>query len=78
MSDDSVKGADGFLEIRTKNGWVELWNLSDIQIVRARKEGGTLLRRAGRRVMLIDVPIDDVVAAMKAAEQGGRHESSTG
>ena len=72
---DSVKaGPGGLLEIVTADGWRALLAADEITSIRGRREGGAVIHtRSGRRPILVDVPIADVLAIWK----GGGHAATS-
>lgn len=67
---DTVKSAPGgLLEIVTADGWRALVAADEIKSIRGRREGGAVIHtRSGRRPILVDVPIADVLAIWRGAE----------
>jgi len=71
---DRVSGeGNGYLEVTTGDGWTAVLSPGEIESIRGRSEGGTAIHtRSGRRPILLDVPISEVLAAWK----GGRHATT--
>jgi hypothetical protein len=67
MSDRIVAVFGGFVEISTRNGWHGLIRADEIDHVLPRREGGTTLNVRNLRAILLDVPINKVIAAMREA-----------
>ena len=71
MKRDMVRPAGrGFLEIETASGWQVVLSPGEIESIRGRREGGTCIHTVnGRRPIMLDVPVTQVLAALK----GGDH-----
>ena len=67
MSDAVAAVFGGFIEIQSRNGWRGLLNVGDISQVVPRNEGGTSIRSNNFRTVLVDVPIEQVIAAIRKA-----------
>ena len=67
MSDRIEAVFGGFVEITTRNGWHGLIRVGEIDHVLPRNEGGTSLNVRGLRAILLDVPINEVIAVLREA-----------
>ena len=74
MSRDAVRSAgSGLLEIQLENGWQAVLPATEIESIKSRREGGSVIHmKSARRPILIDVPIGAVIEALK----GGRHATA--
>jgi hypothetical protein len=72
MKRDIVRPAGrGFLEIETSSGWQVLLSPGEIQSVRGRCEGGTVIHTVnGQKPIMLDVPVTQVLAALKGGDHG--------
>jgi hypothetical protein len=79
MSDAVTPAFGGFVEVTLRSGWRGLLRVDDVDFVVPRKEGGTSIRCKSLRTILVDVPIEQVIAAMRKAGsllRSGRERAS--
>jgi hypothetical protein len=73
MKRDAVRSLGVFLEVETADGYRVVLSPDEIESVRGRREGGVAIHTFnGRRPIMLDVPVDEVIAAM----DGGRRAST--
>ena len=68
----------GFVEVTLAGGWHGLIKAEDVENVLPRHEGGTCIHVRNLRAILMDVPVKQVIAALKKASKasGGSHETA--
>ncbi len=70
--DQFVPTFGGFVEVTLDGGWHGLIKAEDVENVLPRHEGGTCIHVRNLRAILMDVPVKQVIAALrKASKQGG-------
>ncbi len=68
----------GFVEIVLRGGWTGLVAVEDVEHVVPRDEGGSAVRIKNLRTLLVSVPAQQVIAALRKASKrnGGTNETA--
>jgi len=72
---DQISTSGGYINFALRDGRRLGIPHNAIKSVQTRKEGGTCVRTMDGRVLLLDIPIQDVLEVINIAE-GGRHAAT--
>jgi len=68
MSRDQVRFRNGMLTILTGSGWRAALSPDQIESVRGRNEGGSCIHVRNGRPILLDLPVNKVLAELEGAD----------
>ena len=72
---DQISTSGGYINCQLRNGRRIGIRHNAVKSIQTRAEGGTSLRTMDGRVLLLDIPIQDVIEVINIAE-GGHHAAT--